>query len=254
MNLTMGPFKNRTVRLCRNIVSLANPAAWTKQTIDAVTPAIASQYLPKILTSQVYEAAHETNLAFAPNLSTLLKNEVYLKREDTQPVFSFKIRGAYNKISKLSLEQRESGVVTCSAGNHAQGVALSASKLGINATIVMPLATPLIKVNAVRRFGGPTVTVKLHGQNYDEAAAEASRLVKEQGLTLIHPFDDEDVIAGQGTIGMEILKVDIDNLNKCRSTHESRYRKIYRVLTDANLTLYLPVLVVVASLRGFLHM
>lgn len=131
---------------------------------------------------------------------------MFLKREDQQPVFSFKIRGAYNKIAKLSPELLAKGVVTCSAGNHAQGVAMSASKLGINATIVMPLATPQIKVQAVRRFGGPTVVVKLHGQNYDEAATEAHRLVKDQGLTLVHPFDDPDVIAGQGTIGMEILK------------------------------------------------
>ena len=124
-----------------------------------------------------------------------------------QPVFSFKIRGAYNRIAKLPAEVRNNGVVTCSAGNHAQGVALSASKLKINATIVMPRATPSIKVNAVRHFGGPTVTVKLHGQNYDEASDEAKRLVIEKGYQLIHPFDDPDVIAGQGTIGMEILKV-----------------------------------------------
>jgi len=154
----------------------------------------------------VYEAANETPLSYAANISQLLENEVFLKREDTQPVFSFKIRGAYNKIAKLSQAQRDKGVVTCSAGNHAQGVALSACKLGINAIIVMPLATPSIKVNAVRRFGGPTVTVKLHGQNYDEAASEAKRLVAGKGLTLIHPFDDPDVISGQGTIGMEIIK------------------------------------------------
>lgn len=170
-------------------------------------PAIASEYLAKILTSQVYEAAIETPLSFAPTMSNNLKNEIFLKREDMQPVFSFKIRGAYNKIAKLSPHLRSKGVVTCSAGNHAQGVAMSASKLNINAIIVMPVATPAIKVNAVRRFGGPTVTVKLHGQNYDEAAAEAKRLELEMGLTLVHPFDDPDVIAGQGTIGMEIIKV-----------------------------------------------
>ena len=170
-------------------------------------PTIASEYLARILTSQVYEAAIETPLSFAPTLSALLKNNLYLKREDMQPVFSFKIRGAYNKIAKLSPELRANGVVTCSAGNHAQGVAMSASKLNINAIIVMPIMTPDIKVNAVRRFGGPTVTVKLHGQNYDEAAAEAKRLQVEMGLTLVHPFDDPDVIAGQGTIGMEIIQV-----------------------------------------------
>ena len=174
---------------------------------DRKVPAIATEYLAKILTSQVYEAAIETPLTYAPTMSAVLKNECYLKREDMQPVFSFKIRGAYNKIAKLSPELRAKGVVTCSAGNHAQGVAMSASKLNIKAIIVMPVMTPAIKVNAVRRFGGPTVTVKLHGQNYDEAAAEAKRLEIEMGLTLVHPFDDPDVIAGQGTIGMEIIKV-----------------------------------------------
>lgn len=136
----------------------------------------------------------------------LLGNTVLLKREDTQPVFSFKIRGAYNKLASLESEQRDRGVVACSAGNHAQGVALSAKMLGCRAVIVMPLATPSIKVNAVRQHGGSTVEVKLVGQNYDEAAAEAKRLEKEEGMTMIHPFDDPYVIAGQGTIGQEILK------------------------------------------------
>jgi len=176
------------------------------ESIDNTISKTATSYLTKILTSEVYAIANETPLNFAANLSNTINNQAYIKREDTQPVFSFKIRGAYNKIAKLSPELRSKGVVTCSAGNHAQGVALSASRLGINATIVMPLATPLIKVNAVRRFGGPTVTVKLHGQNYDEAAAEAKRLVIENKLTMVHPFDDPDVIAGQGTIGMEIIK------------------------------------------------
>ena len=188
-------------------------AQWVNpNAVDIVkrVPKIAYDYLPRILTSQVYEAAIETPLTYAANMTAILKNEIYLKREDTQPVFSFKIRGAYNKIAKLSPEVLQKGVVTCSAGNHAQGVALSASKLNINAIIVMPLATPSIKVNAVRRLGGPTVTVKLHGRNYDEASDEAKRLSKEQGLALIHPFDDPDVIAGQGTIGMEILKVSSD--------------------------------------------
>ncbi len=188
----------------------ANFSTWVNPksifTNDKV-PQIAFDYLPKILTSQVYEAAHETPLSYATSMSSTFKNHMYLKREDTQPVFSFKIRGAYNKIAKLSQSSRDNGVVTCSAGNHAQGVALAAAKLKINAIIVMPLATPVIKVNAVRHFGGPTVTVLLHGSNYDEAAEEAARLVKERGLTLIHPFDDTEVIAGQGTIGMEILKV-----------------------------------------------
>lgn len=177
-----------------------------RESVDGTISKTATSYLTKILTSEVYAVANETPLNFAANLSNTINNQAYIKREDTQPVFSFKIRGAYNKIAKLSPELRSKGVVTCSAGNHAQGVALSASKLGINATIVMPLATPSIKVNAVRRFGGPTVTVKLHGQNYDEAAAEAKRLVIENKLTMVHPFDDPDVIAGQGTIGMEIIK------------------------------------------------
>ena len=130
-----------------------------------------------------------------------LKNIVLLKREDTQPVFSFKIRGAYNKMAHLTRAELDKGVVACSAGNHAQGVALSAKMLSCRAVIVMPLATPTIKVNAVRVHGGPTVEVRLFGNNYDEAAAEAMRLMKEESMTMIHPFDDPYVIAGQGTIG-----------------------------------------------------
>ena len=135
-----------------------------------------------------------------------LNNTIYLKREDTQPVFSFKIRGAYNKMAHLSQEQLRHGVVACSAGNHAQGVALSARMLGCHATIVMPLATPSIKVNSVRIHGGDAVEIRLFGNTYDEAAAEAKRLVDEENMTMIHPFNDPYVIAGQGTIGMEILK------------------------------------------------
>lgn len=123
-----------------------------------------------------------------------------------QPVFSFKIRGAYNKMAHLTKEELANGVVACSAGNHAQGVALSARMLGCRAVIVMPLATPSIKVNAVRVHGGPTVEVRLFGNNYDEAAIEAKRLQVEDGMTFVHPFDDPYVIAGQGTVGMEILK------------------------------------------------
>ena len=135
-----------------------------------------------------------------------LKNTVFLKREDTQPVFSFKIRGAYNKMAHLSPDELNQGVVACSAGNHAQGVALSSRMLGCRAVIVMPLATPVIKVTAVRAHGGPTVEVRLFGNNYDEAAVEAKRLMTEEGMTMIHPFDDPLVISGQGTIGLEILK------------------------------------------------
>eukprot|EP00977_Amphora_coffeiformis_P000695 scaffold149_cov179-Amphora_coffeaeformis.AAC.18 len=163
-------------------------------------------YLSRILNARVYDAAIETELQHAKNLSTLLKNTVLLKREDTQPVFSFKIRGAYNKMAHLSKEELAKGVVCCSAGNHAQGVALSAKMLGCRAVIIMPLATPSIKVNAVRMHGGPTVEVRLFGNNYDEAAAEATRLREEENMTFVHPFNDPYVIAGQGTIGMEILK------------------------------------------------
>lgn len=163
-------------------------------------------YLNRILNARVYEAAIETELQYAKNLSTDLKNTVFLKREDTQPVFSFKIRGAYNKMAHLSPDELSQGVVACSAGNHAQGVALSSRMLGCRAVIVMPLATPVIKVTAVRAHGGPTVEVRLFGNNYDEAAVEAKRLMAEEGMTMIHPFDDPLVIAGQGTIGLEILK------------------------------------------------
>eukprot|EP01039_Chlorochromonas_danica_P008570 gene8570-9443_t len=167
---------------------------------------ITADYLVKVLNSNVYDVAIETPLTFAANLSSLLGHDIFLKREDCQPVFSFKIRGAINKIASLDASQRAKGVVTCSAGNHAQGVALSSRQLGIKATIVMPEATPQIKVQAVRRLGGEAVTVLLHGKNYDEAAAEAQRLVAERQLTMVHPFDDPLVIAGQGTVAMEVLK------------------------------------------------
>jgi len=201
------PAWNYNYKLDMNkLFSTSVRSGWKNSRATAHTAWVANAYLTRILTAQVYEVAHETPMQYAPNLSGLLGNEIYLKREDTQPVFSFKIRGAFNKIASLSEEKRKKGVVTCSAGNHAQGVALSANKLEIQATIVMPLATPTIKVNAVRRFGGKYVNVVLHGQNYDEAAAEAKRRMQDEGLTLVHPFDDPDVIAGQGTIGMEIVK------------------------------------------------
>ncbi len=161
------------------------------------------QYLRRSLLARVYDVAHETPLERAPTLSGRLKNNVFLKREDLQPVFSFKIRGAYNKIANLDEEALKRGVITASAGNHAQGVALSAQKLGIRAVIVMPLTTPSIKVDAVRSRGGEVV---MFGDNFDAAYAHALELEKEQGLTFVHPYDDPDVIAGQGTIGLEILK------------------------------------------------
>jgi len=210
-------------------------------------------YLVKILTSKVYDVAIETPLTYAANLSNLLGNSVYLKREDLQPVFSFKIRGAYNKISHLSLEQRQRGVVTCSAGNHAQGVAMSAARLGIKATIVMPEATPKIKVNAVSRFGGEMTTIVLHGKNYDEAASEAHRLVKLNDSTLVHPFDDPLVIAGQGTIGMEILKV-IFSLNIFHILYHSYVASYLRDSKVKKLIRYLYALVVEDCWPGWLHM
>jgi threonine dehydratase len=160
-------------------------------------------YIERILRSRVYDIARETPLDAALGLSKRLGNSVYLKREDLQPVFSFKLRGAYNKLAGLSVEERERGVIAASAGNHAQGVAMSANRLGMRATIVMPKTTPAIKVDAVRGFGARTV---LFGDSYDEACAHAMEWVAEKGLTFIHPFDDPDVIAGQGTIGMEILR------------------------------------------------
>ena len=160
-------------------------------------------YLEKILNAQVYDVAIETPLDLAPSLSARMGNRVLFKREDMQPVFSFKLRGAYNKIIKLSPEKLKRGVICASAGNHAQGVALSAAKIGCRAVIVMPTTTPQIKVQAVKARGGEVV---LAGESYDDAYAHALELEKAEKLTFVHPFDDPDVIAGQGTIGMEILR------------------------------------------------
>ena len=160
-------------------------------------------YLKRILMARVYDVAVESPLDLAPLLSERLGNQVWIKREDLQPIFSFKIRGAYNKMVGLSPSQAEGGVVASSAGNHAQGVALAARKLGIQATIVMPRTTPGIKVDAVRRLGANVI---LQGDNYDGAYEHACKLRDEQNLTFVHPYDDPDVIAGQGTVGMEILK------------------------------------------------
>jgi len=161
-------------------------------------------YIKKILTARVYDVSKETPLEPAPGLSAKTGNHVLLKREDMQPVFSFKSRGAYNRIYKLKQQQPDTeGVVCASAGNHAQGVAMSAGRLGIRAVIVMPKTTPTIKVDAVRNLGAEAV---LHGDNYDEAFAHACELEKSTGYTFIHPFNDEDTIAGQGTIGVEICR------------------------------------------------
>jgi threonine dehydratase len=160
-------------------------------------------YLVQILTAKVYDVAQETPLEYAPNLSNRIHNKLLLKREDMQSVFSFKLRGAYNKMANLPQDLLEQGVIAASAGNHAQGVALSATRLGAKAMIVMPVTTPLVKVNAVKSRGGEVI---LYGNTYDDAYAYARKLEAEKGLTFIHPFDDPHVIAGQGTIGMEILR------------------------------------------------
>jgi threonine dehydratase len=160
-------------------------------------------YLERTLRAQVYAVAEQTPLDRAPRLSARLGCNVLLKREDLQPVFSFKLRGAYNKLASLENTVRKQGVITSSAGNHAQGVALAAQSLDISAIIVMPITTPSIKVEAVRSLGGD---VRLHGDGYDDAYAYAMALAEEQQLTFIHPFDDPEVIAGQGTIGLELVK------------------------------------------------
>ncbi|HET6492867.1 MAG TPA: threonine ammonia-lyase, biosynthetic [Burkholderiales bacterium] len=162
-----------------------------------------NDYLERILNASVYDVAVETPLELSPNLSRRLNNRLLLKREDMQPVFSFKLRGAYNKMAKLPAAALKRGVIAASAGNHAQGVALSAQKLGCAATIVMPVTTPPIKIDAVRARGAKVV---LHGDSYDEACVHARALERRHRLTFVHPYDDPDVIAGQGTIGMEILR------------------------------------------------
>jgi len=162
-----------------------------------------TQYLKRILTARVYDVAEETPLELAPQLSERLGNTLLLKREDMQQVFSFKLRGAYNKMAHLTPGQLGRGVIAASAGNHAQGVALAAQKLGCRAVIVMPVTTPQLKVDAVRARGAE---VLMHGDSYSDAYARALELQRAQDLTFVHPFDDPDVIAGQGTIAMEILR------------------------------------------------
>ncbi len=162
-----------------------------------------NDFVKQVENARVYDVAVESPLELAPSLSARLANRVLLKREDLQPVFSFKLRGAYNKLASLSEAEAAQGVICSSAGNHAQGVALAAKRRGVRAVIVMPVTTPSIKVNAVRALGGE---VELYGDNYDEAFAHASGLMREQDLIFIHPFDDPQVIAGQGTVGAEILR------------------------------------------------
>jgi threonine dehydratase len=176
------------------------PMARTQRTPPAGSRA---DYLQRILTARVYDVAHETPLDNARALSRRLGNHVLLKREDQQSVFSFKLRGAYNKMARLNAAQLARGVICASAGNHAQGVALSARRLGCRAVVVMPVTTPRVKVEAVLALGADAV---LHGDSYSDAYAHAVTLQRQQRLTFVHPFDDPDVIAGQGTIGMEILR------------------------------------------------
>jgi threonine dehydratase len=167
------------------------------------SPALKNDYLERILKSRVYDVAIESPLDAAPGLSKRLGNRLLIKREDLQPVFSFKLRGAYNKMAALPKKHLAKGVIAASAGNHAQGVALAAQRLGCRAVIVMPVTTPRIKVDAVAARGAEVV---LHGDSYAEAFKKSLELKKRRGLTFVHPYDDPDVIAGQGTIGMEILR------------------------------------------------
>ncbi len=168
------------------------------------------KYIEKILSARVYDVAIESPLDYARRLSARLDNRILLKREDLQPVFSFKLRGAYNKLYQLSRKPGLKGVITASAGNHAQGLALAANKLGVKAIIVMPKTTPDIKVDAVRSYGAKAVLV---GDTYDEASEHALELADKEGLTFIHPYDDPDVIAGQGTVAVEILRQYTDNID-----------------------------------------
>ena len=175
-------------------------AAPSASPLTQLTPA---DYLKRILNAKVYDVAKESALEPAKNLSRRLHNKVLLKREDQQAVFSFKLRGAYNKMAHLSPEQLKRGVICASAGNHAQGVALGAHRMGVRAVIVMPTTTPQVKVDAVKALGGEVV---LFGDSYSDAHGHAVKLEKQEGLTFVHPFDDPDVIAGQGTVAMEILR------------------------------------------------
>lgn len=190
------------------VATPAPAAGWPQPALEPPSGGPAAEadpltYLARILRARVYDVAIESPLDPAPSLSRRLDNTVLLKREDLQPVFSFKLRGAYNKMAGLTAEELARGVIAASAGNHAQGVALGAQRLGCTAVIVMPVTTPAMKVRAVAALGAEVV---LHGDNYDAACVEARRLQRERGLTFIHPFDDPEVIAGQGTIALEILR------------------------------------------------
>jgi threonine dehydratase len=180
----------------------SNPSLATLEATPAAQLGLLD-YLQKILTARVYDVALETPLELAKRLSERLGNRVWLKREDSQPVFSFKLRGAYNKMARLSPEQLKRGVICASAGNHAQGVALSAERLNCRSVIVMPVTTPTLKIDAVRSYKADVI---LHGDSFTEAYLHAAELSKLHNYTFVHPFDDPDVIAGQGTVAMEILR------------------------------------------------
>ena len=180
----------------------ARPASGHLPLRAMTEPLTPHDYLTRILNARVYDVAIESDLDLARTLSQRLHNKVLLKREDQQPVFSFKLRGAYNKMAHLSPADLQRGVICASAGNHAQGVAMSAHKLGTRAVVVMPTTTPGVKIDAVRALGGEVV---LHGDSYSDAYQHAVQLQEQQGLTFVHPFDDPDAIAGQGTVAMEIL-------------------------------------------------
>ncbi|MBL8306357.1 MAG: threonine ammonia-lyase, biosynthetic [Rubrivivax sp.] len=179
------------------------PVAPAARTLSPKGRRVAAAYLQRVLTARVYDVARETPLEPARSLSRRLANQVLLKREDQQPVFSFKLRGAYNKMVQLPAEALARGVICASAGNHAQGVALAARRLNCRAVIVMPVTTPRLKIDAVQALGGEVV---LQGDSYSDAYGHALELQKTQSLTFVHPFDDEHVIAGQGTVAMEILR------------------------------------------------
>jgi threonine dehydratase len=179
------------------------PAPKDSSTPDPRTGGLAAGYVGRILRARVYDVATESRLDYAPRLSERIGNDVWLKREDLQPVFSFKLRGAYNKIAQLPAETLSRGVICSSAGNHAQGVALAARRRGVRAAIVMPKSTPSIKVEAVLALGGEVI---LEGEVFDEAYAYAMRLAETERLAFVHPFADPDVIAGQGTIGVELTR------------------------------------------------
>jgi threonine dehydratase len=192
-----------SLRLAAVPAAPSSPSAPPPRALTPRGRRIATDYLQRILTARVYDVARETALEPARSLSRRLGNHVYLKREDQQPVFSFKLRGAYNKMVNLAPEALARGVICASAGNHAQGVALAAKRLACRAVIAMPVTTPRLKVDAVQALGGEVV---LHGDSYSDAHGRALQLQQEQNLTFVHPFDDPDVIAGQGTVAMEILR------------------------------------------------